>query len=586
MSRLLLVDDNPSIHKIAETLLVRTGIELVCMESAAQALDLIKQGESFDVALLDTVMVGMDGWALLDEMRKIPATAGIPIAMMAGVLDTVDPARLQNAHIQGFLKKPVELRDLADRVRKLLETPVLPPPVPVAAPAPVVIQEPEEKPRISPFETMPATRLKDLPELRHLSQPAAAASVLPPAVPARPEPAVALSMESLEDLLELTDADLLAEEESPNIIDEMGSPEILDESSEEALDLEELDLDSLRELPPPAVQVGVIAAPVQPPAEDIPDLTPPEGFLPDLSDDLLETPVAAGQAILAEEAFPHTAMDLPDLGPMDENPFDLEISESLSSPAMEPELGLLEPKEEHSDLQLPAPPPMDDFTFDMTEDSDSLLGSLEPAPAEVPEPVMPPVAKAIELPEPEPFGFEDSGAAPGTSTEILQIEMEEPQSEEDLEYLEETLSGIGVEIPRAATASALVLDTHEEATAPGRLEDEPTAEFVPISLPEAAIEAPSEVLPVAPPVVPMVLPEAEPAAPAVVAKAAVEPVSPPSLLPAEATAAQHELLAALLADSMLMEALSKAVVARLGDKVLREIAWEVIPELSERIPNQ
>jgi hypothetical protein len=33
-----------------------------------------------------------------------------------------------------------------------------------------------------------------------------------------------------------------------------------------------------------------------------------------------------------------------------------------------------------------------------------------------------------------------------------------------------------------------------------------------------------------------------------------------------------------------MEALSKAVVARLGDKVLREIAWDVIPELVERLP--
>ncbi len=34
----------------------------------------------------------------------------------------------------------------------------------------------------------------------------------------------------------------------------------------------------------------------------------------------------------------------------------------------------------------------------------------------------------------------------------------------------------------------------------------------------------------------------------------------------------------------MMDALAKAVVARLGDQALREIAWEVMPELAERLP--
>jgi hypothetical protein len=48
--------------------------------------------------------------------------------------------------------------------------------------------------------------------------------------------------------------------------------------------------------------------------------------------------------------------------------------------------------------------------------------------------------------------------------------------------------------------------------------------------------------------------------------------------------AAKELLDAMLADPVLMDALAKAVVARLGDQVLREIAWDVIPELAERLP--
>lgn len=129
MPRLLLVDDNPSIHKIAETLLAASDVQLVSCGSGDQALALVDQGDRFDVALLDTSMTGMDGWTLLRRLREAEATRRMPVAMMAGVLDVVDPEQVRLAPIQGFLKKPVELRDLADRVRRLMETPV---PEPVA----------------------------------------------------------------------------------------------------------------------------------------------------------------------------------------------------------------------------------------------------------------------------------------------------------------------------------------------------------------------------------------------------------------------------------------------------------------------
>lgn len=135
MPRLLLVDDNPSIHRIAESLLAPTDVELICVDSAAEALDRLERGERFDVALVDTAMPGMDGWTLLTRLRALEATAQMPIALMAGVLDPVDPAKLAKAPIQGFLKKPIELRELGDRVKALLATPVVATPSP-SAPCP------------------------------------------------------------------------------------------------------------------------------------------------------------------------------------------------------------------------------------------------------------------------------------------------------------------------------------------------------------------------------------------------------------------------------------------------------------------
>ncbi|HLO68264.1 MAG TPA: response regulator, partial [Holophaga sp.] len=237
MPRLLLVDDNQRIHQIVETLLAATDIELTCAASGAEALELASAG-GYDVALVDTTMQGMDGWELLERLRAAPATARMPIAMMAGVLDVVDPERVDRAPIQGFLKKPVELRDLADRVRTLMATPVPAPAGDILATVPHlkladhplpeasdilllepgdVLEEPAEEPFVglseepaaepSP-EAMPGLELEelDLESLKGLAlEPPA-----PPAPEAVPEPEPAMEAAApAEDFMEFTAEDAM-----------------------------------------------------------------------------------------------------------------------------------------------------------------------------------------------------------------------------------------------------------------------------------------------------------------------------------------------------------------------------------------
>jgi CheY-like chemotaxis protein len=218
-------------------------------------LDRIGRGERFDVALVDTAMPGMDGWTLLTRLRSMEDTARMPIALMAGVLDPVDPSKLAKAPIQGFLKKPIELRELGDRVKALLNTPV------VVSP--------------SPFSTVPATPARDLvkradaalPELR--SEPVGApAGVLPVDLAGLAEPD--------QDLLLLTAEDLWPEEPAPITPEVVTPPAAL---SSVHLELEELDLDSLQDLADEPLLPEVAAASTQPGtvfAFDHEDLLPEE----------------------------------------------------------------------------------------------------------------------------------------------------------------------------------------------------------------------------------------------------------------------------------------------------------------------
>ncbi|MFN7958960.1 MAG: response regulator [Holophagaceae bacterium] len=240
MPRLLLVDDNPSIHRIAESLLAPTDVELICVDSAAEALDRLERGERFDVALVDTAMPGMDGWTLLGRLRAMEETARMPIALMAGVLDPVDPSKLAKAPIQGFLKKPIELRELGDRVKALLATPV-----PVGP---------------SPFSTVPATPARDLVKRAEEALPELRPEPLAP--PSVPEAAGLTEFE--DDLLVLTPEDLWPEDADPLQLE----PALAVPAPPDVhLELEELDLDSLQDLtseplPPAAPSFEEPAAPL------------------------------------------------------------------------------------------------------------------------------------------------------------------------------------------------------------------------------------------------------------------------------------------------------------------------------------
>ena len=488
MPRLLLVDDNRSIHKIAETLLAASPIELVCVESAAAALEKVNAGEAFDVALVDISMAGMDGWGLLARLRELPATIQMPIAMMAGVLDTVDPERIKAAPIQGFLKKPVELRDLGERVLKLMETPVPLPEPPAPAPPPPA----------SPYATMPATRLEDLPEFRKKQEPAV----------------------EEDDLLELTEEDLY--------------PETLAvEAPEETLDLEELDLEGLQTLAPQGVPPDVLPETL----EEVP--APPEPASQEWA--WQDVSFDAGLAAL-EQPAPSAIEEVPE-GPAPE------IEEPAQVPATET---VEEPPVPVEELEFPDLGAMAEPLMDMT------------SVADLPEIAASGFAEQVTSPE------TDLASLLGAAEDATPSEPVIMAADAPLDWMDESdsmLAALAVPAPVTPEPTPSEESSLLEVPAP----DGGEAALIPTGLEEALPIRIEEVIPV---------PESEPPA-AELAPEALPAQAPPAPVPAIGA---KELLDALMADPGAMDALAKAVVARLGDQVLREIAWEVMPELAERLP--
>jgi CheY-like chemotaxis protein len=67
-TRILVVDDDPLLCETARVYLSRLGAEVETAPDGHTALDLMRRRE-FDVALIDILMPGLDGFGLLERVR-------------------------------------------------------------------------------------------------------------------------------------------------------------------------------------------------------------------------------------------------------------------------------------------------------------------------------------------------------------------------------------------------------------------------------------------------------------------------------------------------------------------------------------
>lgn len=117
--RVLLVDDDlDGLHAFAE-LLQLEGASVTAVASGAEALAAVRGNGSFDVILSDIDMPEMDGYALVEALRKAPGGAGMPVIALTGLGRQSDIQRATESGFAAHLTKPVALADLLVAMRNL-----------------------------------------------------------------------------------------------------------------------------------------------------------------------------------------------------------------------------------------------------------------------------------------------------------------------------------------------------------------------------------------------------------------------------------------------------------------------------------
>jgi two-component system, chemotaxis family, CheB/CheR fusion protein len=117
--RVLLVDDSIEALEAFRTLLEMEGAQVRAEPSAEQALEAVAQQE-FDVVLSDIGMPTMNGYEMIQQMRKTPRTARLPALALTGFGREQDVIRALDAGFNGHLSKPVSLKGLVAAIDRSL----------------------------------------------------------------------------------------------------------------------------------------------------------------------------------------------------------------------------------------------------------------------------------------------------------------------------------------------------------------------------------------------------------------------------------------------------------------------------------
>ena len=133
----LLVDDDRTALKGLEVVLERAGYRATCAASGPECLAVVDSGRRFGVVVLDLVMPGMDGFEVIEELRRREATRHVPIIInTARDLLPEDIRRLNGRYDKILQKATTNLGQLVAEVTQLLGTIHAPPDTrPAAEPA-------------------------------------------------------------------------------------------------------------------------------------------------------------------------------------------------------------------------------------------------------------------------------------------------------------------------------------------------------------------------------------------------------------------------------------------------------------------
>jgi two-component system, chemotaxis family, chemotaxis protein CheY len=114
--RALVVDDSASMRAILRRTLQERGFEIVTSSSGIDALATLGQ-QKLDLVLIDWNMPGMNGFELLQRIRREPNYAAVKLVMVTTETNKAEMVHALNAGANEYIMKPFTPEVVYDKLR-------------------------------------------------------------------------------------------------------------------------------------------------------------------------------------------------------------------------------------------------------------------------------------------------------------------------------------------------------------------------------------------------------------------------------------------------------------------------------------
>ncbi|MGC9505064.1 ATP-binding protein [Baaleninema sp.] len=110
---ILMVDDKWENRSVVVQLLAPLGFQVVEAQDGQEGLELAQQHRP-DLIITDLVMPQLDGFKMIQALRRLPDFQSVPIITSSASVFEIDKSRSQDAGGDDFLPKPVQVEELLD----------------------------------------------------------------------------------------------------------------------------------------------------------------------------------------------------------------------------------------------------------------------------------------------------------------------------------------------------------------------------------------------------------------------------------------------------------------------------------------
>ncbi|MGV2941297.1 response regulator transcription factor [Mesobacillus sp. LC4] len=114
--RVLVAEDEQRISQLLKMYLERESFVVEVADNGEAALEKAME-DSFDVIILDILMPGMNGFSVLEEIRK---TKDIPVIMLSAKGEAHDLKRGEELGASEYILKPFSPKEVVSKIKELL----------------------------------------------------------------------------------------------------------------------------------------------------------------------------------------------------------------------------------------------------------------------------------------------------------------------------------------------------------------------------------------------------------------------------------------------------------------------------------